>query len=33
LDGALSFETDDGTAVSVTLVDLTARTEGGDRPG
>ena len=33
LGGALSFETDDGTTVSITLADLTARIENGDRPG
>jgi methyl-accepting chemotaxis protein len=31
LDGDLSFETDDGTTVNITLPDLTDRTENGDQ--
>jgi signal transduction histidine kinase len=31
LGGDLSFETDDGTTVEITLTDLTARTDDGDR--
>ena len=33
LDGDLSFDTEDGTTVDITLTDLAERPEHGDRPG